>query len=87
VTSGPTTGQLDFTQYNAGPRLPLFHALDVRVDRRWALRGVQVGAYLDIQNLYGRKNVVQYEWDQRQQAVVANESLGVFPTIGVNVEF
>lgn len=87
VTSGPATGQLDFSQYNAGPRLPLFHALDVRVDRRWALRGVQVGAYLDIQNLYGRKNVSQYQWDQREQAVVANESLGIFPTIGVNIEF
>lgn len=87
VTSGPAAGQLDFGQYNAGPRLPLFHALDVRVDRRWALRGVQLQTYLDVQNAYGRKNVSQYEWDQRQQAVVPSESLGVFPTIGVNIEF
>lgn len=87
VTTGPLTGQLDFTQYNAGTRLPLFHALDLRVDRRWALRGVQLQTYLDIQNIYGRRNVSQYQWDQRLQAVTANESLGVFPTIGVNVEF
>jgi hypothetical protein len=87
VITGPQAGQLDFSQYNAGPRLPLFHALDLRVDRRWSLRSVQLQTYIDIQNIYGRKNVSQYQWDQRAQAVTANESLGVFPTIGVNVEF
>jgi hypothetical protein len=87
VTDGPQAGQLDFSQYNAGPRLPLFHALDLRVDRRWAFRGLQLQTYLDIQNVYGRKNVSQYEWDQRAQQVTASESLGFFPTIGVNLEF
>lgn len=87
VTSGDAAGRLDFSQYNAGPRLPVFHAADVRVERRWALRGVQLQAYVDVQNLYGRQNVTQYRWDQRQQAVVPNESLGILPTIGVNIEF
>jgi hypothetical protein len=87
VTSGPEAGRLDFTQYNAGPRLPVFHQLDVRVDRRWPFRTWQLVAYLDIQNVYGRENVSGYRWDQRTQAVEANTSLGVLPSIGINVEF
>lgn len=87
LTSGDQAGRLDFSRYNAGPRLPLFHALDIRVDRRWTIRGVQLETYVDIQNLYGRKNVSRYEWDYRTGTVEAGESLGIFPTIGINLEF
>lgn len=87
VTAGPEAGQLDFARYNAGPRLPTFHALDARVDRRWSFRGVQLVTYLDVQNLYGRANVSRYTWNQRTGRVEADESLGVLPSIGVNVEF
>ena len=87
ITTGSAAGQLDFSQYNAGPRLPLFHALDVRVDRRWTFRAVQLDTYLDIQNVYGHKNVSQYSWDPRTGTVQPNEDLGIFPTIGVNIEF
>lgn len=87
VVSGPNAGQLDFGQYNAGPRLPLFHALDLRVDRRWTLGGLQFDTYVDIQNAYGRKNVTAYSWNQRTGLVEPGESIGVLPTIGVNIEF
>jgi hypothetical protein len=86
VSSGADAGRLDFTRYN-DERLPLFHALDVRVDRRWSFRGFQLEVYVDIQNVYGRKNVSAYQWDPRTGAPEANESLGVLPTIGVNLEF
>lgn len=87
VESGPGTGQLDFSRYNAGPRLPTFHALDLRVDRRWSFRGWQLDVYVDVQNVYGRKNVSQYQWNPRVGAPETNESLGILPSIGVNVEF
>lgn len=86
-TAGPNAGRLDFTRYNAGPRLPVFHQLDARVDRRWAFRGWQLVAYLDVQNVYGRENVSGYRWDQRTQTVEADQSLGVLPSIGINIEF
>jgi hypothetical protein len=87
ITEGIYTGRLDFSQYNAGPRLPLFNALDVRVDRRWSFRGWQLEVYIDIQNIYGRNNVSGYRWNPRDQAPEADESLGILPTIGVNVQF
>jgi outer membrane receptor protein involved in Fe transport len=87
VESGPDAGRLDFARYNAGPRLPTFHALDVRIDRRWSFRGWQLDLYLDVQNVYGRKNVSQYVWNPRTGETEPNDSLGILPTIGVNVEF
>lgn len=87
ITSGASSGQLDFSRYNAGPRLPTFHALDLRVDRRWSWRGIQLATYLDVQNVYGRNNVSQYTWDERTQRVKADEAVGVLPSLGISVEF
>ena len=87
IISGSNAGQLDFTRYQEGPRLPDFHALDLRVDRRWSWRSVQLVTYLDVQNVYNRQNVSQYTWDDRKQAVTTDEQLGILPTIGINLEF
>lgn len=87
ITSGPNAGRQDFTQWNEGGRLPLFHSLDLRVDRRWSLRRVQLVSYLDVQNVYGRKNISNEEWDQRVGAVVRNASLGLLPSIGFSLEW
>ncbi len=87
ITTGPNAGRQDFTQWNEGERLPVFHALDVRVDRRWSLRRVQLVGYFDIQNVYGRENVSGLQWDQRTQRVERNTSIGLLPSIGFSIEF
>jgi hypothetical protein len=84
--TGPNEGRLDFSRYNEGQRLPTFHALDVRVDRRWSFPGIQFEMYLDIQNIYNRKNVSGVRWNFNDQQVEANESIGILPTIGINLE-
>jgi hypothetical protein len=85
-TSGPQTGVKDFALTNA-ERLSLFNALDVRVDRRWSFGGVQMDLYVDVQNVYGRRNQSGVYFDERTGQQAFDESLGVFPTIGVNLEF
>jgi hypothetical protein len=87
ITGGADAGRQDFALWNEGERLPLFHALDLRVDRRWSRRRVQLVSYLDIQNVYGRENVSGVRWDQRAGAVERNTSIGVLPSIGLAVEF
>lgn len=87
VLAGPQAGRRDFTRWNEGGRLPLFHALDLRVDRRWSLRHVQLVGYLDVQNVYGRENITNEEWDPRTAAVVRNASLGLLPSIGFSIEW
>ena len=87
LTEGVAAGSLDFSRYNAGPRLPTFHAVDLRLDRRWSFRASQLVAYLDVQNIYGRANVSEYEWDARSRTVAPNSSLGVLPTVGITLSF
>jgi hypothetical protein len=87
ITSGADAGRQDFRQWNEGERLPLFHALDIRVDRRWSLRRVQLVSYLDVQNVYARENVSGVRWDQRASVVERNTSIGLLPSIGFSVEF
>lgn len=83
----PNYGRQDFTRFNEGERLPIFHQLDVRVDKRWNFSGIQLVTYIDIQNLYSRKNVSAVRWNAQKQIVEKNESIGLLPSIGVNVEF
>ncbi len=81
------TGQKDFSQYNEGERLPLFNSLDLRVERRWNFESMALITYIDIQNLYGQKNVSNIRWDYREMKPEKQESIGVLPSIGVSLEF
>ena len=87
ITSGPQAGQLDFTRYNAGERLPTFASLDLRADRRWSFKHRQLIAYIDVQNVTGAKSVGNYYWDPRTSSVLSSESIGVLPSIGINLMF
>ena len=80
-------GRRDYARYNEGERFPTFHALDVRVDRRFSFSKWQFDIYVDVQNVYGRANVSGVRWDPRVEQPEFDESLGVLPTLGVNVEF
>ncbi len=69
-------------------RLPIFHQLDVRVDKVWRLpRGVTLDLYLDVQNVYNRANAegISYSFDARQSAFVSG--LPILPSLGVRTDF
>ena len=68
-------------------RLPVNNSLDVRVDKRWFFEKWTLITYVDIQNIYNRKNVVGISWDQRTQSPEFNESIGILPSIGISVMF
>ncbi len=92
ATGVPTTpylsnGMRDFREYNNGERLSLFHSLDLRVERRWMFSATNLITYIDIQNIYARKNVSGVRWNPRKQVAEFSESLGVLPTIGISLEF
>lgn len=91
-TGNPTTpydslGNKIYTEYNQGERLPFFHALDLRVDKRWTIYNLSLITYIDIQNVYGRKNVSGTRWNPRTKSVENMSSIGILPSIGVSVEF
>jgi TonB family protein len=68
-------------------RLPLFHQLDLRVDRTWKFKRWQLSAYLDVQNAYNRGNVegIAYNYNFTNRQYVAG--LPILPSIGMRGEF
>lgn len=87
IASGPLAGRRDLSRLNEDGRMPAFHALDVRIDRSWAVRGARVTTYLDIQDLYNRDNPIGHYWDWREARPTYETAIGTFPSIGVNVAF
>ncbi|MFH1051606.1 MAG: TonB-dependent receptor [bacterium] len=91
-TGLPTTpylpdGRLDYSQYNEGERLPLYHALDLRIDKKWDFSNMALTTYIDVQNVYGRENVSQIRWNPRTGQAEFGTNLGILPSIGINLEF
>jgi hypothetical protein len=68
-------------------RHPAFHQLDVRMDKRWTWRYVALNAYVDIQNIYNRRNVegLLYAYDFTQFTVIAG--LPILPSVGLKFEW
>ncbi len=67
-------------------RDPLFHQLNVRVEKTWKLHAWQVAAYLDVQNVYNHRSQegLQYSYDYTRSAPVAG--LPILPSLGVRGE-
>jgi hypothetical protein len=64
-------------------RLPLYHQLDVRIDRAWTLGPVEGSVFLDILNVYNAQNSegYQYEYDFSKRGRLPG--IPFLPTIGV----
>ncbi len=80
----------DYRRVNApfrSGRLPLFHQLDVRIDKKFALPWFMITVYLDVQNVYNAENseFYQFSYDfSRQQAI---RSIPILPILGVEGEW
>ncbi|MDK9700621.1 MAG: TonB-dependent receptor [bacterium] len=79
-------GKQSAASYNT-KRIPDFHSIDLRVDRRWNRSGWTLVTYLDIQNAYNHQNVSSYNWNEREQKVEENTDIGILPSIGISAEF
>lgn len=82
----PENGTRLTSEYNTA-ELPDYSRLDVRLDKRWNFKSWTLVTYIDIQNLFNKKNVTEYDWNKYKKEIEANESIGILPTIGVNIMF
>ena len=77
-----------------------YHKLDLRVSYKFELKGLQIGAFLDILNVYNRKNTVKFVFTPDEPLEVQGEEVEIeepeifeaqqFPRIpyfGLTVEF
>lgn len=82
----PASGYQIISLYNA-ERLGPGHALDLRVDRRWPFASWTLITYIDVQNVYNRKNPVPPRWNERTRQGESESAIGILPSIGVSAEF
>ncbi|MEX1362244.1 MAG: TonB family protein [Nannocystaceae bacterium] len=68
-------------------RVPVFHQLDLRVDKRFVWKRVSLTTYIDVQNVYNRQNAefVNYAYDFSAFSNIP--SLPIIPSVGVKLEF
>ena len=81
-----SNGTQSVAYYNSA-RLPANHSLDVRVDKRWFFSNWTLITYVDIQNIYNRKNISGVRWAPRTHSIDKSSSIGFLPSIGVSAEF
>jgi hypothetical protein len=67
-------------------RLPLFHSLDLRVDKAWKYRWGTVSAYLDVLNVYNNANVAAISYDYNFTHTSFTNDLPILPSLGLRVE-
>lgn len=68
-------------------RLPLFHQLDLRVDKTWTFNLVRLLLYLDVQNVYNQQNAefLAFSYDFRESARI--NSVPIVPSLGLRLDF
>ncbi|MBM4345429.1 MAG: TonB-dependent receptor [Deltaproteobacteria bacterium] len=68
-------------------RLPAFHQLDLRVDKKFVFEDWLFNVYLDIQNVYNHGNPegIQYNYDATAQQY--QTGLPIIPSLGLRGEF
>ena len=64
----PVTGGLNPLLASADEQLSTelspYHKLDVRISRKWKIRGMKIGGFLDILNVYNRKNKIKFIFEE-----------------------
>jgi TonB family protein len=70
----------------ASERLPPFHQLDMRLDKRWVRKSFQFSIYLDVQNVYNNANTeaIQYNFNYTSRQFVTG--IPILPSVGIRGE-
>jgi TonB family protein len=76
----PLQGQL-YSQ-----RLPLFHQLDLRLDKRWQIKTYRISAYLDVYNVYNNPAVEGVSYDYNFARSTYMTGVPFLPSIGIRGE-
>jgi len=77
-----------------GKRLPPYNSLDIRLSKNYQFRKWSMSVYIQVMNLYNRKNVQEYSFEQmtdKQGNIyyqrVTQGFLPILPTFGVSAQF
>ncbi|MYK93268.1 TonB-dependent receptor [Candidatus Poribacteria bacterium] len=76
-----------------------YHKLDLRISHKWNIRGVKIGGFIEVLNVYNRKNTIKFvleegtfevqgeELEIEEQEVGEGSQLPLLPYFGLTLEF
>ncbi len=79
-------GVYDRSRINTN-RLPDYHSMNVRADRRFHFDASTLIVYLSVWNIYGRENISHYGWNGIENKREPEKMWGTFPVLGIEYEF
>ncbi len=68
-------------------RYPDYHSMNIRFDRRFNFISSNIVFYLSVWNVYNRKNIANYFWNDKDQKQDEVYQWGLLPIFGVEYEF
>ncbi|RYE94867.1 MAG: TonB family protein, partial [Myxococcales bacterium] len=68
-------------------RLPAFHQLDIRLDKRWDFQTWKLSTYLDLLNTYNHGNVEDVSYNYNFTQRIYQTGLPIIPSVGLRGEF
>lgn len=80
------SGIYDMSRIN-GERLPAYHSVNLRVDKRFNFSNTNLIIYLSVWNAYGRINIAGYYWDEVGNKMASEDMWSTLPVLGVEYEF
>ena len=78
-------GIIDETKIN-GERYPDYHALNVRIDKKFFFSSQSIDIYLSVWNTYNRKNITEYVWSVEKNKQDTIYQWGLLPIFGIEWE-
>ena len=79
-------GILDLSKINT-LRLPDYHSLNIRVDRRFYFEKTNLVIFLSIWNVYNRDNISAYTWNEIKNKLAKEVGWNTLPVFGIEYEF
>ena len=86
----PNTGQPDYVPVYGetnSERVAPFHRLDIRVNKSFTFNRWQMGVFLEVLNVYNRKNVLSFDYNDDYSEQDTVYQLPLIPYLGITVEF
>jgi len=80
------SGVFDLNRIN-GERLPAYHSLNLRADRTFNFKNSNLVLYWDIWNVYNRKNISSYSWNETENHQERNDQWSLMPIFGLEWQF
>jgi hypothetical protein len=86
TSTAANSGIFDISHINT-KRLPAYHTLNLRVDKRFYFGGSNLIVYISVWNVFNRKNVAAYYWNTIENKPDVLHQWGILPSIGAEFEF